>query len=100
MSYSDSLDELVSLKIRSKAEKHLTMPVSMARFPFQKTIETVDFTFQPSIDPKVIRELATGRYLESGDNVLQVRNGKADLKVGSYTDVNNATWTTSTTASR
>ena len=42
----------------------------MARFPFQKTLDAFDFKFQPSIDPKVIRELATGRYLEGGDNVL------------------------------
>ena len=68
--YSDFLDELLSLEIRSKAEKHLTMRISMARFPFQKTLDAFDFKFQPSIDPKVIRELATGRYLESGDNVL------------------------------
>ena len=68
--YSDFLDELLALEIRSKAEKHLTMRVSMARFPFQKSLDAFDFKFQPSIDPKVIRELATGRYLESGDNVL------------------------------
>jgi DNA replication protein DnaC len=42
----------------------------MARFPFQKPLDSFDFKFQPSIDPKVIRELATGRYLETGDNVL------------------------------
>jgi DNA replication protein DnaC len=70
MPYSDFLDELLALEIRSKAEKHLTMRVSMARFPFQKTLDAFDFKFQPSIDPKVIRELATGRYLETGDNVL------------------------------
>jgi DNA replication protein DnaC len=29
-----------------------------------------DFKFQPSIDPKQIRELATGRYIQSGDNLL------------------------------
>jgi len=68
--YSDVLDELLTLETRSKAEKHLTMRVSMARVPFQKTLDTFDFKFQPSIDPKVIRELATGRYLETGDNVL------------------------------
>lgn len=68
--YTDFLDELLALEIRSKAEKHLAMRIAMARFPFQKTIDTFDFKFQPSIDPKVIRELATGRYLESGDNVL------------------------------
>jgi len=70
MSYSDWLDELLSLEIQSKAEKHLAMRTAMARFPFQKTLDAFDFKFQPSIDPKVIRELATGRYLESGDNVL------------------------------
>ena len=32
--------------------------------------DAFDFKFQPSIDPKVIRDLATGRYLETGDNVL------------------------------
>jgi DNA replication protein DnaC len=68
--YSDFLDELLALEIRSKAEKHLTMRIAMARFPFQKTLDAFDFKFQPSIDPKVIRELATGRYLETGDNVL------------------------------
>jgi DNA replication protein DnaC len=68
--YTEFLDELLALEIRSKAEKHLAMRIAMARFPFQKTIDAFDFKFQPSIDPKVIRELATGRYLESGDNVL------------------------------
>ena len=68
--YTDFLDELLALEIRSKAEKHLAMRIAMARFPFQKSIDAFDFKFQPSIDPKVIRELATGRYLESGDNVL------------------------------
>jgi len=42
----------------------------MARFPFQKTLESFDFTFHPSIDAKVLRELATGRYLKHGENVL------------------------------
>lgn len=38
------------------------MKTSMARFPFHKTLESFDFKFQPSIDPKVIRELATCRW--------------------------------------
>lgn len=81
---SDFLDELLALEIRSKSEKHLTMRVSMARFPFQKTLDAFDFKFQPSIDPKVIRELATGRYLETGDNVLLLGPpgvGKTHLEV-------------------
>jgi len=48
----------------------LIQRIAMARFPFQKTLESFDFKFQPSIDPKLVRELATGRYMPGGDNVL------------------------------
>ena len=40
------------------------------QFPFHKTLESFDFKFQPSIDVKLMRELAGGRYMASGDNVL------------------------------
>ena len=83
--YADFLDELLTLEVGSKAEKHLAMRVAMARFPFQKTLDAFDFKFQPSIDPKVIRELATGRYLEGGDNVLLLGPpgvGKTHLALG------------------
>ncbi len=32
------------------------MTTTMARFPFQKSLESFDFKFQPSIEPKVVRE--------------------------------------------
>jgi DNA replication protein DnaC len=70
LAYSDFLDETLGLEVRAKTQKHHAMRIAMARFPFQKTLERFDFKFQPSIDAKVIRELATGRYMESGDNVL------------------------------
>lgn len=70
MSYSDFLDDLLALEVRSKTEKHLTMRMNMARFPFHKTLESFDFKFQPSIDPKIIRELSSCRYISSGENVL------------------------------
>jgi DNA replication protein DnaC len=70
LAYSDFLDAVLGLEVRSKTEKHLAMRVSMARFPFHKTLEAFDFKFQPAIDPKVIKELATGRFLAEGENVL------------------------------
>jgi DNA replication protein DnaC len=69
-SYSEFLEDLLSREIHAKGAKHLAMRLAMARFPFQKTLESFEFKFQPSIDPKVVRELATGRYLEHGENVL------------------------------
>ena len=68
--YADFLDEVLGLEIRSKHEKHLAMRVSMARFPFQKTLDTFDWKFQPSIEPKIIKDLATGRFIADGENVL------------------------------
>jgi DNA replication protein DnaC len=70
ISYADFLDDLLTLEVGAKTQKHHQMRIAMARFPFQKTIESFDFKFQPSIDPKLIRELAGGRYMQSGDNVL------------------------------
>jgi DNA replication protein DnaC len=70
LSYADFLDELLALEVGSKTEKHHQMRITMARFPFQKTLESFDFKFQPSIDVKLMRELAGGRYMASGDNVL------------------------------
>jgi len=70
LSYADFLDQLLAAEVGAKTQKHKQMLITMARFPFQKNLESFDFKFQPSIDPKLIRELATGRYIQDGDNVL------------------------------
>ncbi len=70
VSYADFLDEVLGRELRAKQEKHQAMRISMARFPFQKTLETFDWKFQPSIEPKIIKDLATGRFIGDGENVL------------------------------
>jgi len=70
LSYADFLDELLTLEVNSKTAKHHQLRITMARFPFHKTLESFDFKFQPSIDVRLIRDLAGGRYMASGDNVL------------------------------
>lgn len=70
LAYSDFLEAVLAREVGAKAQKPLAMRIAMARFPVHKTLESFDSRFQPSIDPKVIRELTTGRYLESGENVL------------------------------
>ena len=70
VSYADFLDEVLGRELRAKQEKHQAMRVSMARFPFQKSLETFDWKFQPSIEPKIIKDLATGRFIGDGENVL------------------------------
>jgi DNA replication protein DnaC len=34
--YSDFLDEILALEVQSKRQKHLTMRINMARFPFTR----------------------------------------------------------------
>lgn len=53
-----------------------------ANFPVIKTIDTYDFSAQPSINEAVVRELLTGEYLGKGENVLFIGNpgtGKTHL---------------------
>ena len=68
--YTDFLEDLLGRELSAKQERHTAMKTGMARFPFHKSLESFDFKFQPSIDPKVIRELATCRFIADADNVL------------------------------
>jgi DNA replication protein DnaC len=46
------------------------MNTSLAKFPFIKTLESFDFSFQPSIDAKIIRELATCAFIDRAENLV------------------------------
>lgn len=69
-SYLDFLDQLLCEEIGSKQRKRVAMGIQIAHFPAVKALEEFDFRFQPSIDQKLVRELATGRYVTQGENVL------------------------------
>ena len=53
--------------------RHLTgveSRLKLARVPWVKTLEQFDFTFQPSVDRKVVRELATLAFVERAENII------------------------------
>lgn len=68
--YLDFLDALLGEEVEAKQKKRVAMGIQIAHFPSVKTLEEFDFKFQPSIDHKLVRELATGRFVASGENVL------------------------------
>ena len=70
LSYSAFLSSVLRTEVASKQEKHHTMRVQMARFPFHTTLDGFDWKAQPSIEPKVIKELATMRFVANGANAL------------------------------
>lgn len=68
--YLDFLDQLLGEETEAKQKKRVAMGIQIAHFPAVKTLEEFDFKFQPSIDAKLVRELATGRFVAGAENVL------------------------------
>jgi DNA replication protein DnaC len=68
--YLDFLDTLLGEEVSSKQRKRTAMGVQIAHFPAIKTLEEFDFKFQPSVDAKLVHELATGRFITQAENVL------------------------------
>lgn len=69
-SYLEFLDRLLDSEIAARTERDITMKTTLAHFPFQKDLNAFDFAFQPSINERQIRELATARFLNHGENIL------------------------------
>src|SRR5262245_17684787 len=59
LTYADFLDRLLAEELVAKSEKYVAMRTVMARFPYRKTFESFDFSFQPSLDRQTLKELAT-----------------------------------------
>lgn len=70
LSLRESLTLLCEAEVARKDRRRIAMGLSIAKFPFVRSVEDFDFEAQPSVDPKQIRELATGRWISNGDSVL------------------------------
>jgi len=70
LSLREALTFLCEAEIAHKDQRRIAMGLSIAKFPAVRTLDDFDFAAQPSIDPKVIRELATSRWVANGDSVL------------------------------
>jgi DNA replication protein DnaC len=83
--YLDFLDQILTEETEAKQKKRVAMGIQIAHFPAVKTLEEFDFKFQPSVDQKLVRELATGRFIASAENVLMFGPpgvGKTHLAIG------------------
>jgi DNA replication protein DnaC len=64
------LDALTQTELAARNEHTIRRKMRAARFPFQKTLDEFDFAFQPSVNERQIRELATLRFVASAENIL------------------------------
>jgi DNA replication protein DnaC len=80
--YVSFLLRLVEREALDREQRAAERRVKNAHFPLLKTLDTFDFTAQPSLSEKLIRELMGGEYVERHENVLLVGNsgtGKTHL---------------------
>jgi DNA replication protein DnaC len=68
--YIEFLDRLLAAEIAARAERDIAMKTKLAHFPVLKTLDEFDFAFQPSIEERQVRELATLRFVAQAENLL------------------------------
>ena len=68
--YLDFLDSVLRQEVDAKQRTRVAMGLKIAHFPTVKTLDEFDFKFQPSVDQRLVRELATARFLTQAENVL------------------------------
>ena len=70
MPYPDMLADLLGVEVAARRERYLTTRTRMAHLPFRRTLEQFDFAFQPSIDERQVKELASLAFVAEASNLL------------------------------
>lgn len=69
-SYSHFLGYLLSGEVEERHRKRVELNLQFAKFPVLKRLNDFDFAAQPAVDKRLIEELATGRFLYEGRNLI------------------------------
>ena len=72
ISYQEYLYKLLQQQIIDRVDRSVNAKIKKAGFPYIATMEMFDFSFQPNVDEKLLKELATLSFLEDGKNILFV----------------------------
>ena len=80
-----ALERLLAIEVTANQARRLAGRLRFASLPTPATLEDFDYDAAPAVDPRLIAELATCRYLESATNVLLIGPpglGKTHLAAG------------------
>lgn len=84
-SYTHFLGVLLAGELAERQRKRVELNLQFAKFPVVKRVDQFDFAAQPGLDRRVLDELATGRFLAEGRNVILLGPpgvGKTHLAIG------------------
>ena len=71
-SYTQFLHGLLAVEVQATEQRRLDGRLRFASFPAHKTLEQFDYDAQPSLDRRLVEELATLRFVQEKANVLLV----------------------------
>lgn len=80
-----ALERLLAIEVDANQARRLAGRIRFASLPTPATLTDFDYDAAPGVDPALINELATGRYLQQATNVLLIGPpgvGKTHLAVG------------------
>jgi len=83
-SHVEYLAKVMAEQAAATTNRRLAARLRYARFPYRRSIEDFDFDFQPSVDRKLVADLATLRFITEGRSVIflgQPGCGKTHLAV-------------------
>ena len=70
--FLDALYDITKMEIENKAQRASEFNIRIAHFPYYRTFDDFDFSFQPSINKEQVLELASLRFIEEKKNILLV----------------------------
>jgi len=86
--YSQFLLELTELELRIRTEQREKRRLKEAKFPLLKPLESFEFEAAPSLDRRLVRELATGDYIDNQRNVILLgKSGTGKTHLAPRTDL-------------
>ena len=84
-SYTHFLGYLLESELAERHRKTVELNLQFAKFPYLKRLDGFDYAAQPTVDRRLIDEMATGRFLAEGRNVVFLGPpgvGKTHLGIG------------------
>jgi DNA replication protein DnaC len=69
MGYLDLLDLVLAEELAVRDDRRFRNGLRLSKLPHHKTLEDYDFSFQPDLDPRKVKDLATLSFVEDKANV-------------------------------
>ena len=68
--YLSFLNELLEAELQERQRRNVEVRMKLAHLPYRRTLSDFDFSFQPGIDERFIRELAALTFIGRHESVL------------------------------